>query len=293
MRKLIFIATGQISDRSNSRYDKYISFTNKLGDERFAVKGEYYSHGEFAEYIKTIKPRGVVFNFDTQDEFEYMIDLISGFVTSLYILAKPNTKFDLTPLERCAELEAIQLDWNTKQDALWDVKKNKQLKSFEITNYYNVSDFSAFRGSSVETLCLFGCNGLSSFTSKMHIDDFSFVTDMPRLRELRIDIIKDKPSEYYLTLLSKCSKLEIFMTPDSFFTFQQFAWLKAKMPQIREGLDCVYKYRHGEDFYAVIGRRTPKSLDDIAKTKKYQTRYDALVKKYEHREDPPSDLEKD
>lgn len=291
MRKLIFIATGQISDRSNSRYDKYISFANEPGDERFTVKGEYYSHEEFTEYIKEIKPRGVVFNFDTQDEFEYMIDLISEFVTSLYIFAKPNTKFNFTPLEKCSKLTAIQLDWNTKQDTLWDVKKNKKLKSFEITNYYNVSDFSAFRGSSVETLCIFGCNGLPSFTSKMHIDDFSFVTDMPRLRELRIDIIKDKPSEYYLNLISKCNNLEIFTTPDSFFTFGQFAWLKAKLPQIREGLECVYEY--GESSYAIIGRRTPKSLDDIAKTQKYQTRYDTLVKKYEHREDPPSDQEKD
>ncbi|MBQ7354493.1 MAG: hypothetical protein IJW62_03135 [Clostridia bacterium] len=101
MRKLIFIADGQISDRNNSRYDKYISFTNKLGDERFAVKGEYYSREEFAEYVKKIKPQGVVFSFDTQDEFECIIELISGFVTSLYIFAKHNRQFDFTPLEKC------------------------------------------------------------------------------------------------------------------------------------------------------------------------------------------------
>ena len=112
-------------------------------------------------------------------------------------------------------------------------------------------------------------------------------------RELRIDIIKDEPSEYYLTLISKCSHLEIFITPDSFFTFQQFAWLKAKLPQIREGLDCVYEYKNGKNLYAIIGRRTPKSLDNIAETQKYQKRYEALVKKYEKREDPPSDLKKD
>ena len=34
-------------------------------------------------------------------------------------------------------------------------------------------------------------------------------------------------------------------------------------------------------------------LDDIAKTKKYQNRYDLLVKKYQNREDPPHDQEKD
>ena len=291
MRKLIFIADGQISNRDNSKYDKYIGFANEIGDERFAVQGDYYTHKDFVEYVKKIQPQGVVFDFDTQDEFDFIIDLLSDFVKHLHISAKHNQKFDFTVLEKCAMLETIQLYWNTKQDSLWDVKKNPKLKSFEITDYYQVSDFSAFRGSSIETLCLFGCNGLSSFTSKMHISDFSFVTDMPCLKELRIDIIKDEPSEYYLNLISKCENLEIFTAPDSFFTFQQFAWLRAKMPQIKQGLDCVCKY--GDNLYAIIGKRTPKMLDDFEKTKKYQSRYDLLIKKYLAIQDPPSDQEKD
>ena len=291
MRKLIFVADGQISNRSNSKYDKYIGFTNEIGDERFAAEGMYYTHEDFTEYIKEIKPQGVVFDFDTQDEFDYIIDLICDFVTFLHLSAKHNQKFDFTPLERCLKLESIQLYWNTKQDSLWDVKRNQKLKSFEITDYYQVSDFSAFRGSSIETLCLFGCNGLSSFTSKMHVDDFSFIVDMPCLKELRIDIIKDEPSEYYLNLISKCSNLEIFTVPDSFFTFQQFAWLRARMLQIKQGLDCVCAY--GDNLYAIIGKRTPKMLDDITKTQKYQNRYDLLIKKYTDRIDPPNDQEKD
>ena len=291
MRKLIFTADGKIADRSNSKYDKYISFTNEAGDERFATQGDYYTCEDFAKYIRGIKPKGIVFDFDTQDEFDYMIDLICDFVTSLHLSAKHNQKFDLTPLERCCELESVQLYWNTKQDSLWDVNRNEKLKSFEMTDYYQVSDFSAFGGSSVETLCLFGCNGLSSFTSKMHVDDFRFVADMPCLKELRLDIIKDEPSEYYLNLISKCNHLEVFTVPDSFFTFQQFAWLRARMPQIKQGLDCVYAY--GDHLYAIIGKRTPKMLDDIAKTQKYQSRYDLLIKKYQNREDPPHDREKD
>ena len=130
MRKLIFISDGQISNRNNAKYDKYIGFTDEIGDERFAAKGEYYSHGEFAEYVKKITPQGIVFDFDTQDEFEYIIGLISGFVTHLFISAKYNEKFDFTPLEQCSELEGIQLYWNTKQDTLWDVKKNTKLYSY-------------------------------------------------------------------------------------------------------------------------------------------------------------------
>ena len=63
------------------------------------------------------------------------------------------------------------------------------------------------------------------------------------------------------------------------------------MPQIKQGLDCVFSY--GDNLYAIIGKRTPKMLDDIAKTKKYQNRYDLLVKRYQNREDQPHDQEKD
>ena len=63
------------------------------------------------------------------------------------------------------------------------------------------------------------------------------------------------------------------------------------MPQIKQGLDCVCAY--GDNLYAIIGKRTPKMLDDIAKTQKYQNRYDLLIKKYQNRENPPHDQEKD
>lgn len=291
MRKIIFIAEGRLSDKNQKTNDKFISFTDIEGDEKFAGEGEYYNHTEFADLIKKITPDDITFNFDSQDEFDYIIDLIKEFVVSLRILSKSNLIYDLTPLEKCSKLESVYLEWNTRQETLWDVKKNTKLKSFMIRDYYKVSDFSAFRNSSIESLCLFGCNGFSSFTSKMHIKDFSFITDMPCLKELRIDIIKDEPSEYYLTLISKCQGLEIFTVPDSFFTFQQFAWLKSKLTNVKEGLDCVHNYY--KDFYSIIGKRTPKNIDHISKTEKYQQRYDSLVKKYENSIYPPNDTEKD
>ena len=289
MRKLIYVSDSKTLDRYNRKYEVCISFTD-VKDEDILHEGNHYTHEEFAEYIRELKPYGVIFAFESQDEFEYVIDLICDFVGSMNLAAKHNKVFDFTPMERCTELDAVMLYWNTKQTTLWDVKKNTKLRSFEMTDYYNISDMSVFRGSSVEMLRFFGCNSLSSFTSKMHVADFSFVLDMPKLTELRFDIIKDEPSEYYLDILSKLQNLKAFYTPDSFFTFQQFAWLKAKLPNVEKGLDCVYS---GNDWYSIIGRRTPKSLHDAAKAEKYQNRYDALVAKYQTRENPPSDDEKD
>ena len=290
MKPLIYISKGKIYDRNNRQYEYCLSFADI--DEVCPEKGELLlPYDDFEKFILSQKPFGLRIIFNLQEEFEYLIEIIHTFVGSLYIHEKHNKAFDFSPLEKCSELEAVQFYWNTKQETLWDVKKNTKLKSFHITDLYNVTDFTALRGSTIENLELFGCNGASSFVSKLHIDDLSFILDMPKLRVLRLDIIKDEPSEYYLNLLAKLTGLEVFSTPDSFFTFQQFAWLRAHLPNVKEGLNCVEKY--GDDWYGIIGRRTPKTLTDITKTEKYQKRYDALVEKYRFRDTPPSDEEKD
>lgn len=289
MKPLIYVTDGKICDRNNRKYDYCISFADP--DEVCPEKGEkLLSHSDFESFILSEKPAGLRIIFNTQEEFEYLMNQIHGFVRSLYIHEKHNRAFDFNSLEKCLELEAVQFYWNTKQESLWDVKKNTNLKSFHMTDCYKVSDYSALRGSSVETLELFGCNGASSFVSKLHIDDLSFILDMPRLRVLRLDIVKDEQSEYYLNLFAKCAGLEVFSNPDSFFTFQQYAWLRAHLPGVKNGLECVEKFG---DWYSIIGRRTPKTLTDISKTEKYQKRYDALVEKYKYRDEPPSDEEKD
>ena len=289
MKKYIYISEGQTRDNNGRKYDINISFFDSTDDECCRQVDNYYSCEELACFVQETKPQGVAFAFNFQDEFEYIIRLIREFVTSLYVRPKHNARFDLTALETCSELTTIKFDWNTKQDSLWDVKKNTKLKDFDMVDYYNVSDFSAFRGSSVESLRLLGCNFLSSFTPKMHIDDFSFVADMPNLKSLQFAIIKDKPSEYYLNILTKCKNLEILRPNDSFFTFHQFAWLKAHMPQVREGFEGVEHVI----YYVVTGKRMPKSLTDASKAEKYQKKYNALVEKYKNCENPPSDEERD
>ena len=289
MRKLIYVSEYKSKDKLLRQYDVFITFVNIENDSE--IPGEiHYTHEQFAEYIRATKPYGVGFAFESQDEFEFVINLICDFVGSINLVAKHNKEFDFSLLEKCSQLVAIQMYWNTKQKTLWDVRKNTKLRHFEIMDYYKVSDLSVFSKSTVEFLSFYGCNGCSSFVSKMHVDDFSFVLNMPNLKELRFDIIKDEPSEYYLDILSKLQGLKTFYTPDSFFTFQQFAWLKAKLPNVEKGLDCIYT---GSNFYSIIGKRTPKALEDPIKAEKYQKRYDILVAKYKKRENPPSDDEKD
>lgn len=291
MRQLIYISDGKVSDIRGDRFNFFVSFSDSIEDELFKeCEHCYFQLCDFEKYIKKTKPSSIRMKFDSQDELEYFIELFSPFVTSIDLVSKFNREFDLTPLEKCSELESVQMYWNTKQSTLWDVKKNTKLKYFEIMDYYKISDLSVLRGSTIEELRLYGCNSLSSFVSKMHVDDLGFILDMPYLRELDLDIIKDESSEYYLNLLSKCHFLTRLYITENFFTFQQYAWLQAHLPNVKEGLDGVY---NGGDFYSVIGKRTPKSLDDAKKAEIYQKRYNDFILKYKDRSEPPRDNEKD
>lgn len=295
MKPYIYVSDGKILDRNMRKYDICICFSDNKEDTHknegaIWETGFYFTPIEFEKYIHSKQPYGIRLIFNTQEEFEYLIDQIHPFVRSLNIQAKHSMAFDLRLLERCSDLEAVQFYWNTKQEHLWDFTKNTKLKNFEMMDYYSVSDFSALRGSSIEKLGLFGCNSLSSFVSKLHIKDLTFLLDMPHLRELHLDIIKDEGSEYYLKLFARCQNLHTLTNPDSFFTFQQYAWLKAHLPNVTRGLDCASAYGAS---YSIIGRRMPKSLTECKKVEQYKTRYDALVEKYRFRENPPSDNEKD
>lgn len=295
MDSRIYIADGATRDLTRRKFDAYIRIDRDI-DLPAEVEisqpgnGVYLSPDEFEQYIVTHNPLGVRISFDTQQELEYLIDYLHPYVTALYLHAKHNRAFDLTPLETCSQLESVQLYWNTKQETLWDVRRNKKLKHFELMDYNKVSNFSAFRGSSIETLRLFGCDACSSFVSKLHIDDLTFLLDMPNLKHLYLDIAKDESNEYYLKLFKKCKNLQTLSFPAKTFTFQQFAWLKAHLPNVTTGLECVY---YSGDFVAIIGRRMPGLLYDKNRVKKYQKRYDALVAKYRNRETPPADDEKD
>ena len=89
MKPLLHVFDGRIFDRNGKKYDSCISFADK--DEVNLQKGELLlSHGNFEKYITTQKPRGLRIKFETQEEFEYLINIIHPFVSSLYIHEKHN-----------------------------------------------------------------------------------------------------------------------------------------------------------------------------------------------------------
>lgn len=240
---------------------------------------------EFYEYARNKQFGHTVISFDNDKELDFLATAVRDCVIEECIVGIDAYKnCDLTPLERLSKTSGFYINWNVKLTKLWDVSKNRSLKYFELIDCYHVSDFSTFAHSTVQRLSLFGCNGLSSFKSKLHINDLSFLLEMTELKELQLDIVKDFPDEYYLKLFSKLTRLDTILFPDEFFTFEQSAWLAAHLPCVK-GLEACRHIMSG--VYSVIGYRRPRDLSDPDRIKKYERQYAELIEKYKDCDSPP------
>lgn len=71
-------------------------------------------------------------------ELRKILPLVNLKFLNLYqVLAK-----DLTILETLDKTETIILNWNTKSTSLWDISKNKCLKSLEITDFSKLKEIN-------------------------------------------------------------------------------------------------------------------------------------------------------
>ena len=59
MRKLIYVSKGKIFDRYKRKYDIFVTFVDKIGED-VMPGGKYYDHDEFADYVREARPFGVV-----------------------------------------------------------------------------------------------------------------------------------------------------------------------------------------------------------------------------------------
>lgn len=203
---------------------------------------------------------------------------------------------DFSFLEELPRLKILNIYWNSKVTKLFDASRMGNLQKFEITDCNKVVDFSGLEYSNIEYLGLFGCNGCSSFTSKLDCGDLSFLKSMHKLNELRLDIMKTRTDDVYLKAIAEAKTLEQFFIKDSFFTFEQFAWLSAHLPNVKKDLEpCTYfiswRERGAEivpevDEYWVIGRH--KTYVKKQKAIRYLNAYNALRAEYANQPEPPS-----
>lgn len=239
---------------------------------------------QFHKYAANKQLKYVRIVAENNEELRQLAEVLSD--TNIYNIwpgIDPYKNFDLSPLVLLNNTASISIYHNLKITKLWDMSKNRRLECFRLSDCNHVSDFSCLMHSNIEELTLTGCNYLSSFKSKLHIDDLSFLFEMPKLKDLALDIVKDQSDAYYLKTFSKLTNLRVLTLPDGFFTFEQYAWLAAHLPGV-EGLE---PYREVYDTYCIIGYRKPRELTDMKKVKQYEQQYNELMAMYKDCDIPP------
>lgn len=226
--------------------------------------------------------------------YEHIIDILPYLKDVKYLsLFKCQRLEDLTFIEELTELCGIYIYWNQKSTKLFNARKLKKLTMLSIVDANKLTDFSGLEGSNIEKIKIWGCNFLSSFTSKLVISNFDIFTKMPKLKGLDIVPAKNKDSYADLLALSKLTALEKFCITRKYFTFEQFAWLKSKLPNTT-GIEPLHEWEDWNDkiVWSVIGSKQ-KMVKKREIADKYERHYYDLVNKYQNRDNPPTDDEKD
>lgn len=251
----------------------------------------YYTTDCFIEALKENKHDAVELNGLFQEHIEEILPYLKN--VKYLSLFKCNRVDDLSFIEKLTELRGIYIYWNQKASKLFDASKLPKLTMLSIEDANKLIDFNGLEGSNIENLKIWGCNFLGSSTPKTIIEDFSIFTKMPKLKTLNLVPVKNKNSNVDLLALSKLIKLEKFHILENYFTFEQFAWLKSKLPNTK-GIEPLYEWDNwkNEIVWSVIGKKMPTvKKRETADT--YVAHFYALAKKYQSRENPPTDDEKE
>ena len=224
---------------------------------------------------------------------EHIADILPYLKDVKYLsLFKCNRLDDLSFIEELTELRGVYIYWNQKATKLFDARRLPKLTVLSIEEANKLTDFSGLESSNIENLKIWGCNFLGSFTPKTVIADFEIFAKMPKLKFLNLVPVKNEDSRADLLALSKLTALEKFHILEGYFTFEQFAWLKSKLPHTA-GIEPLREWENWENetVWSIIGRKKP-TVKKRETADEYEAHFYALVSKYKTHKNPPMDGEK-
>ena len=201
-----------------------------------------YEYSAILERLKKTEPkpkRVELCGFISLKEATEVLSLFKDSVETVSLFKCPDLE-DLSFLEELPNLKDLEMYWNRKATKIFDASRMPNLKSFAICECNKLVDFSGLKNSKVERLCLNGTSP-SCFTPKLDVGNMDFLEYMPKLKSLSLDIMRTQSDEVYLKTLAKVKSLEELNVGSSFFTFEQFAWLSAQLPNVKVDLEpCTY-----------------------------------------------------
>ena len=152
-------------------------------------------------------------------ELRKILPLVDLKYLNLYqVLAK-----DLTILETLDKIETIILNWNTKATSLWDISKNKALKTLEITDFSKLEEVDQLSlAKQIDSLTLGG-----GHDKPLKIKSVKPLSGLKNLKYLGLTNLKIEDDT--LHPLDQLKNLELLEISNQFET-KEYAWLATRLP---------------------------------------------------------------
>jgi hypothetical protein len=155
-------------------------------------------------------------------ELKKILPLVNLKYLNLYqVLAK-----DLTILETLDKTETIILNWNTKSTTLWDINKNKSLKTLEITDFSKLEEIDQLSlATQISDLTLGG-----GHDKPLKIKTIRPLVGLKNLKYLCLTNLKI--ADDTLQPIGQLKNLEILELSNQFET-KEYAWLATRLPKTK------------------------------------------------------------
>jgi Leucine-rich repeat (LRR) protein len=157
-----------------------------------------------------------------EKELRKILPLVNLKYLNLYqVLAK-----DLTILETLDKTETIILNWNTKSSSLWDISKNKELKTLEITDFSKLEEIDQLSlATQISDLILGG--GHEKPWKIKSINPLKNLTNLKALSLTNLKIGDDT-----LRPLGHLKNIETLFLSNQFET-REYAWLATRLTKTK------------------------------------------------------------
>lgn len=155
-------------------------------------------------------------------ELRKILPLVNLKYLNLYqVLAK-----DLTILETLDKTETIILNWNTKSTSLWDISKNKSLKTLEITDFSKLEEIDQISlATQISNLTLGG-----GHDKPLKIKSINPLKNLSNLKTLSLTNLKI--ADDTLHPLGHLKNLETLFLSNQFET-REYAWLATRLTKTK------------------------------------------------------------
>lgn len=185
---------------------------------------------------------------------------------------------DLSIIETLARTETLVLNWNTKATALWDISKNRDLRTLEITDFSKIDDLGQLALAAQLTSLVIG----GGIEKQMKIKSLEPLSGLTSLRYLALSNLKVEDDT--LAPLGALINLEELEISNQFET-KEYALLAMKLMNTRCRMfqatnPCKIVGTDGKMVWdtMVTGRRKPFLLaaKDGDKIEKYKRNFELL-----------------